>query len=45
MSASTTRRYRFYDLLLFAFVTMLLCSNLIGAGKAATVTLPLLGGG
>jgi uncharacterized integral membrane protein (TIGR00697 family) len=39
----TPRRYRYYDLLLAAFVTVLLCSNLIGAGKAATITLPLLG--
>ncbi len=39
----STRRYRYYDLLLVAFVTVLLCSNLIGAGKAATITLPWLG--
>ncbi len=37
------RRYRYYDLLLAAFVVVLLCSNLIGAGKAAIVSLPLLG--
>jgi uncharacterized integral membrane protein (TIGR00697 family) len=37
------RRYRYYDLLLVAFVTVLLCSNLIGAGKAAVVTLPVIG--
>ena len=40
---NTSRRYRYYDLLLAAFVVVLLCSNLIGAGKAAVVTLPLLG--
>ncbi len=40
---SGARRYRYYDLLLAAFVVVLLCSNLIGAGKAATITLPLLG--
>ncbi len=37
------RRYRYYDLLLAAFVVVLLCSNLIGAGKAAVITLPLAG--
>lgn len=42
-ATNTPRRYRYYDLLLAAFVTVLLCSNLIGAGKAATITLPLLG--
>jgi uncharacterized integral membrane protein (TIGR00697 family) len=39
----TPRRYRYYDLLLAAFVVALLCSNLIGAGKAAVLTLPVLG--
>jgi uncharacterized integral membrane protein (TIGR00697 family) len=39
----TPRRYRYYDLLLAAFVVALLCSNLIGAGKAAALTLPVLG--
>ena len=29
------RRYRYYDLIMAAFVTVLLCSNLIGAGKPA----------
>ncbi len=43
MSSQPTRRYRYYDLLLAAFVTVLLCSNLIGAGKAAVITLPVLG--
>ena len=37
------RSYRYYDLVMAAFVCVLLCSNLIGAGKAAMVTLPLLG--
>jgi len=31
------RTYRYYDLILGAFVTVLLCSNLIGAGKQAVV--------
>ena len=38
------RRYHhYYDLILAAFVVVLLCSNFIGAGKAATVDLPYLG--
>lgn len=37
------RQYRYYDFVMVAFVTVLLCSNLIGAAKAAEVTLPLLG--
>ncbi len=43
MTSMPARRYRYYDLLLVAFVVALLCSNLIGAGKAAVVTLPLVG--
>ncbi len=37
------RKHRYYDLLVAAFVTVLLCSNLIGAGKAAQVELPFVG--
>jgi len=41
---STTRRHhRYYDLLLTAFVVVLLCSNFIGAGKAAIIDLPYFG--
>jgi len=36
-------QYRYYDLVMAAFVTILLCSNLIGAAKAAQVTLPFIG--
>lgn len=46
MTASAARplgQYRYYDFVMAAFVTVLLCSNLIGAAKAAEVTLPLLG--
>jgi len=32
--------YRHYDLVVAAFVTVLLCSNLIGAGKLCSVRLP-----
>jgi hypothetical protein len=37
------RTYRYYDFVMAAFVTVLLCSNFIGAAKQATVELPLLG--
>lgn len=37
------RSYRYYDLVLAAFVTLLLCSNLIGPAKIAQLELPLLG--
>jgi queuosine precursor transporter len=36
-------QYKYYDFVMAAFVTVLLCSNLIGAAKAAEVTLPILG--
>jgi len=38
-----TRTYRYYDFILGAFVCTLLCSNLIGPAKVATVNLPLIG--
>ena len=37
------RSYRYYDFIVAAFVTVLLCSNLIGAGKVAQVDLPFVG--
>jgi queuosine precursor transporter len=37
------RHFKYYDLIMAAFVCVLLCSNLIGAAKAAQLTLPLLG--
>ena len=37
------RGYRYYDFVMAAFVTVLLCSNFIGAAKQAVVDLPLLG--
>jgi uncharacterized integral membrane protein (TIGR00697 family) len=40
---ASTRNYRYYDFVMAAFVVVLLCSNLIGAAKAAQVTLPVLG--
>ena len=37
------RGYRYYDLVMAAFVAVLLCSNFIGAAKQTTIALPLLG--
>ncbi|HEX2689221.1 MAG TPA: queuosine precursor transporter [Kofleriaceae bacterium] len=34
---ANTRHYRYYDLCMVAFVTVLLCSNLIGPGKTCLV--------
>ena len=39
----TDRSYRYYDFVMAAFVCVLLCSNLIGAAKAAQITLPFVG--
>ena len=36
-------RFRYFDLVMAAFVTILLLSNVLGAGKVATVTLPGIG--
>jgi uncharacterized integral membrane protein (TIGR00697 family) len=37
------RSYRYFDLIMVAFVVVLICSNLIGPAKAATLTLPFIG--
>ncbi|QSI76125.1 MULTISPECIES: queuosine precursor transporter [Niveibacterium] len=37
------RQYKYYDLVMVAFVTVLICSNLIGPAKAAQLNLPLVG--
>jgi queuosine precursor transporter len=37
------RSYRYYDLIMVAFVVVLVCSNLIGPAKAATLDLPFIG--
>lgn len=37
------KTYKYYDFILAAFVCVLLCSNLIGAAKAAQLNLPLIG--
>ena len=39
----TVRSYRYYDFVMAAFVTVLICSNFIGAAKQTTVDVPLLG--
>jgi queuosine precursor transporter len=42
-AAAQPKTYRYYDLVMAAFVTVLICSNFIGAAKQTTVDLPLLG--
>jgi len=37
------RSYRYYDFVMAAFATVLICSNFIGAAKQATVNLPFVG--
>lgn len=37
------RQLRYYDFAMAAFAVILICSNLIGAGKPAQVTLPVFG--
>ena len=44
MATPTQRHtYRYYDLVMAAFVAILICSNLIGPAKIAQLDLPLLG--
>ena len=40
---SPQRSYRYYEFVMAAFVTVLICSNLIGPAKIAQVELPALG--
>ena len=40
---SQARQFRYYELVMAAFVTVLICSNLIGPAKIAQVDLPFLG--
>jgi hypothetical protein len=42
-AAAPRRSYRYYDLVMVGFVVVLVCSNLIGPAKAATVDLPWWG--
>jgi len=39
----TSKAYKYYDLILGAYVCVLLCANLIGPAKVSTVQVPLLG--
>lgn len=41
--ATRGRSYRYYDLVMAAFVTVLLCSNLIGVHKVSYIDLPFYG--
>jgi queuosine precursor transporter len=40
---TTQRSYRYYEFVMAAFVTVLVCSNLIGPAKIAQLDLPVLG--
>jgi hypothetical protein len=40
---NTPRHYRYYEFVMAAFVTVLICSNLIGPAKIAQIDLPVLG--
>ncbi len=41
--AGARRTFRYFDFMMAAFVTILLLSNVIGAGKVAVVSLPVIG--
>src|SRR5262245_1559697 len=38
-----TRQYKYFDLVMAAFVAVLLCSNLIGVHKVSSISLPFYG--
>ncbi|HQR03759.1 MAG: queuosine precursor transporter [Proteobacteria bacterium] len=40
---ASQRQYKYYDFIMAAFVAVLLCSNFIGAAKAAQMDLPVIG--
>ena len=40
---NATRQYRYYDLIMAAYVCILLCANLIGPSKVSTVRVPVIG--
>jgi len=42
-SAGPPRQYRYYEFVMAAFVTILICSNLIGPAKISQADLPVLG--
>jgi queuosine precursor transporter len=43
MTRSAERNYRYYDLIMAAYVCILLCANLIGPSKVANLRVPLFG--
>ena len=43
MPGTAGRNYRYYDLIMAAYVCILLCANLIGPAKVASVHVPMLG--
>jgi uncharacterized integral membrane protein (TIGR00697 family) len=43
LSAAQPRQYRYFEFVMAAFVTVLICSNLIGPAKIAQTELPLVG--
>lgn len=43
MTTGPQRTYRYYEFVMAAFVTVLICSNLIGPAKIAQLDLPLVG--
>lgn len=43
MAQNLSRNYKYYDLIMAAFVCVLLCSNLIGVHKVTAVNLPFFG--
>jgi len=42
-SVHPARQFRYYELVMAAFVVVLICSNLIGPAKIAQITLPFIG--
>ncbi len=40
---ASPRQYKYFDLIMAAFVAVLLCSNLIGVQKVTYITLPVIG--
>jgi uncharacterized integral membrane protein (TIGR00697 family) len=42
-TSAVARQFKYYDLILGAYVCVLLCANLIGPAKVSTITLPVIG--
>lgn len=42
-SPGSSRQYKYYDLILGAYVCVLLCANLIGPAKVSTLNVPIFG--